>query len=416
MNRRVSNSAGPGLAEEAPAASTQERDRALVYRIVATGRAQSRPGIARLAGLRSSTVSRAVADLVTRRLLVETAGGGRGRGRPAGLLIANPRAIGCCVIHIVSQSLAGALIDLKGEVILRRTRPVPRDADNAAMGTAMGELAASLRAAMPDGMVHAGTAVSLSGLIDLRQSRWLMASRWPAMRDLDIEALLAPEAAPVRIERNLDAELRARVAREPERFASGTLLLHWGWGIGLSHAVDGEPLSPAGGPFGEIGHWRFSVLEGRRCGCGNTACLETGAALWALLPLLRRRWPQLGEDEEALADALATCDLLAVPEMEAAAVILARALANACRLLFPRRILVSGPLVANAALFARLDALFRQEGAMAGFAMPPLSTVRASAAMEIEGAASALLDRAVRAALSDAPRPRQAGPAALART
>lgn len=401
MNKRVLKYSGAEPSADAAATSAQERDRALVYRIVAEGRAQSRPEIGRLSGLRSSTVSRAVGELLACRLLAETAGGGRGRGRPAGVLIANPRAIGCSVIHIISQSLAGALIDLKGDVILRTTRPVPRDADNAAMGEAMRELAATLRGAMPHGMVHAGTAVSLSGLIDLPQSRWLMASRWPTMRDLDVEALLGPAAAPVRIGRNLDAELRARVAREPDRFASGTLLLHWGWGIGLAHAVDGEPLSPAGGPFGEIGHWRFSVLEGRRCGCGNTACLETGAALWALLPVLRKLWPQLGEDEEGLADALADCDLLSVPDIEAAAVILARALANACRLLFPRRILVSGPLVANAALFARLDTLFRQEGAMAGFAMPALSVVRASAAMEIEGAAAGLLDRSIRATLSD---------------
>ena len=191
-------------------------------------------------------------------------------------------------------------------------------------------------------------------------------------------------------------------AREPDRFASGTLLLHWGWGIGLAHAVDGEPLSPAGGPFGEIGHWRFSVLEGRRCGCGNTACLETGAALWALLPVLRKLWPQLGEDEEGLADALADCDLLSVPDIEAAAVILARALANACRLLFPpphprqratRR--------QCGALRPARHAFFVRKGRWRGFAMPALSVVRASAAMEIEGAAAGLLDRSIRATLSD---------------
>lgn len=405
MNNGVLKYPAAGPATVATVSSAPERDRALVYRIVAEGMAQSRPEIGRLSSLRSSTVSRAVAELLERRLLVEIAGSGHSRGRPAGVLIANPRAIGCSVIHIVSQSLAGALIDLKGDVILRKTHPVPRDAGNAVMGEAMQELAATLRAAMPHGMAHAGTAVSLSGLIDLQRSRWLMASRWPAMRDLDIETLLGPPAAPVRIGRNLDAELRARVAREPDRFASGTLLLHWGWGIGLAHAVDGEPLSPAGGPFGEIGHWRFSVLEGRRCGCGNTGCLETGAALWALLPLLRQRWPHLRENEEALGDALADCDLLALPSVAEAAVILARALANACRLLFPRRILISGPFVANAALFARLDALVRQEGAMAGFAMPALSAVRASAAMEIEGAAASLLDRSIRAVLADAPRP-----------
>lgn len=386
-------------AEETSFGTAPERDRARVYRLVVAGQAQSRLDIARLTGLRSSTVSRAVGDLLARRLLVETVGAGKSRGRPAGVLIANPRAIGCSVIHIVSQSLAGALVDLNGDIIVRRTRPVARDAGNAALGAAMTELAAALRAEMPHGMAHAGTAVSLSGLIDLRQSRWLLASRWPAMRDLALDALLGPVAAPLRIGRNLDAELRARAAQEAERFAGGTLLLHWGWGIGLSHAVDGEPLSPASGPFGEIGHWRVSELAGRPCGCGNAGCLETGAALWALLPLLRQRWPGLGEDEEMLADALARCDLLSLPEVEAAAAILARALANACRLLFPRRILVSGPLVANAALFARFDALFREEGAMAGFAIPPLAIVRASSAMEIRGAASALLDRAVRAAL-----------------
>ncbi len=93
---------------------------------------------------------------------------------------------------------------------------------------------------------------------------------------------------------------------------------------------------------------------------------------------------------------------LARADIEAAAVILARALANACRLLFPSRILISGPFAANAALFARFDALFRREGAMAGLTMPALTVVRASSAIEIEGAAAALLDRSIRAALSDA--------------
>jgi transcriptional regulator of PTS gene len=381
-------------------ASPQDRDRARIYGLVAGGLAQSRAEAGRLSGLRSTTVSRAVADLVERGLVVESLGGNARRGRPAGVLIANARRIGGSVIHVVSQSLAGALVDLNGQVIAERMVPIPRDADNSAMARAMASLAAELHAAMPHGMAHAGTVVSLSGLIDLRRKQWVMASRWPRMRNLDIAALLDPVAGPVEICRNLDAELRARVAREPERFSDGTLLLHWGWGIGLSHAVDGEPMAPAGGPFGEIGHWRFSVLDGRRCGCGNSACLETGAALWALLPVLRKRWPGLGEDEDGLAEALPACDLLAVPDIREAARILARALANVCRLLFPSRIIVSGPLVANAALWAHFDALFRQEGAMEALVVPQLGAVRASQSYEIHGAAAPLLGRAARALLA----------------
>lgn len=386
--------------EDSAFASPQERDRTRIYGLVAGGLAQSRAEAGRLSGLRSTTVSRVVADLVERGLVAESSGDHAGRGRPAGVLIANARRIGGSVIHVVSQSLAGALVDLNGQLIAERMVPIPRDADNEAMAQAMASLALDLQAAMPHGMAHAGTVVSLSGLIDLRRKQWVMASRWPRMRNLDIAALLDPLAGPVEICRNLDAELRARVAREPERFSGGTLLLHWGWGIGLSHAVDGEPMAPAGGPFGEIGHWRFSVLDGRRCGCGNSACLETGAALWALLPVLRQHWPGLGEDEDGLAEALPACDLLAVSDIREATRILARALANVCRLLFPSRIIVSGPLVANAALWAHFDALFRQEGAMEGLAVPQLSAVRASQSYEIHGAAAPLLGRAARSLLA----------------
>jgi transcriptional regulator of PTS gene len=385
--------------DEIPFATPYERDCARVYGLVARGLAHSRVEITRQLELRSTTTSRVVADLTARRLILEVAGETAGRGRPAAVLIANPRRIGASVIYVSSQSLSGALVDLNGHLLEERTIPLAPEADNDALAAAMADLAGFLVAAMPRGMGHAGTAVSLSGLIDIRERRWLMASRWPRMRRLDIQAILEPIAGPVEICRNLDAELRARAAREPKLFAGGALLVHWGWGIGLAYAVDGQSFSPAGGSFGEIGHWRFSVLEGRRCGCGNTACLETGAALWSLLPLLRQRWPNLGEDEAWLSEQLSGCDLLSVPEIDQAARVLARALANACRLFFPNRIIISGPFVANAQLWAHFDALFRAEGTLDGLVMPQLASERANPHFEIHGAAAPLLSRAAEALL-----------------
>jgi transcriptional regulator of PTS gene len=378
-----------------------ERDRARIYRLFAEGKAQSRAEIGRLTGLRSTTVSHVVGELLARRLIVEGAGESSGRGRPANLLIAHARRIGGIVIYVASRSLAAALVDLDGKLVAERMVAMAPDSGNEAMAAALVALADELKGAMPAGMILAGTVVSLSGLHDRIGKRWLMASRWPRMRDLDLQALLAPVAGPVAICRNLDAELRARLAGI-DSSAGGTLLLHWGWGIGLSHAVDGEPLSPAGGPFGEIGHWRFSALGGRLCGCGNTACLETGAALWALLPALRERWPDLGEDEAVLGDQFAARDLTSLPAIDAAVQILARALANACRLLFPQRVIVSGPLVANPRLWARFATLFEAEGAMEGVAAPSLSSVRANPLYQIHGAAAPLLSRAVEALLRPA--------------
>lgn len=385
--------------DDIPYATPYERDCARVYGLVARGLAHSRIEITRQLGLRSTTTSRVVAELVAHRLILEVAGETTGRGRPAAVLIANPRRVSASVIYVSSQSLSGALVDLDGHLLDERTIPLTPEADNDRLAAAMAELAQGLLAAIPRGMSHAGTAVSLSGLIDIRERRWLMASRWPKMRRLDIAAIIEPVAGPVEICRNLDAELRARAAREPQHYAGGALLAHWGWGIGLAYAVDGQSFSPAGGSFGEIGHWRFSVLEGRRCGCGNSACLETGAALWSLLPGLRRRWPGLGEDEARLSEQLSTCDLMSLPEIDQAARVLARALANACRLLFPNRIIVSGPFVANAQLWAHFDALFRAEGTLEGMAMPQLASERANPVFEIHGAAAPLLSRAVEALL-----------------
>lgn len=379
--------------DETRFALAHDRDCARIYRLILNGAAHSRTDIGRILQLRSTSVSRVVGDLIARRLVIEAVGEASGRGRPPAILVAHTRRIGASVIYVSSQSLSGALVDLNGHLVAERRRAISGDADNAAIAAAMAGLARDLLDAMPPGMSHAGTAVSLSGLIDLRQGQWLLASRWPRMRGLDIASVLAPVAGPVTICRNLDAELRARAAREPESFEGGTILLHWGWGVGLAYAVDGEPFAPTGS-FGEIGHWRLGALGKRRCGCGNTACLETGAALWSLLPALRRHWPDLDQDEVRLARQLAGLDLLALPEIEMAASLLARTLANACRLLFPARIAVSGPFSANPQLWARFNTLFRAEGTMDGFAVPELSGVPASHLYEIHGAAAPLLSRA----------------------
>lgn len=384
--------------DESRLALAHDRDCARIYRLILNGEAHSRADIARILQLRSTSVSRVVGELIARRLVIETVGEASGRGRPPAILVAHTRRIGASVIYVSSQSLSGALVDLNGYLVAERRRPIASDADNAAIAAAMAELARDLLDAMPPGMSHAGTAVSLSGLIDLKQGQWLLASRWPRMRGLDIASILAPVAGPVTVCRNLDAELRARAAREPENFTGGTILLHWGWGVGLAYAMDGEPFAPTGS-FGEIGHWRLAALQDRPCGCGNTACLETGAALWSLLPALRRHWADLDQDEIRLARQLAGLDLLSLPEIDMAAQLLARALANACRLLFPARIAVSGPFSANPQLWARFNTLFRAEGTMDGFAVPDLSGAAASHLYEIHGAASPLLSRAAESLL-----------------
>jgi transcriptional regulator of PTS gene len=385
-----------GTVEETAFESAHQRDCARAYLLVGRGAAHSRSEIGRALGLRSTTTSRVVADLVRRRLLLETAGETVGRGRPAGGLLFNPQRIGGSVIQIASQSFAGSLVDLNGTTVAQRTVVVPRDAGNAVISQQLAALAAALVEDMPRGMIHAGTAVSLPGLLDLSKTRWMMASRWSRMHGLAIDEVLSDIGGPVEICRNLDADLRARLTHEPQIFGQGPLLLlHWGWGIGTAFAVDGRPFTSGVGSFGEIGHWRISALEGRPCTCGNDGCLETGAALWSLLPVLRRHWPDLADDESRLYEQLPDRDLMALPEIDLATRELARALANSWRVLFPARIVVTGPFVSNAALWSHFTTLFQSECAMAGIAAPLLYADRVSRNFELHGAAEPLLRRAV---------------------
>ncbi len=375
-------------------ADPAERDGARVLMAVQDGTACARTQLADRLGLRSTTVSHLVGELLARGLLVAGSGGRNGRGRPAATLRLNPDRLGVGVLHLASRTVVGVLVDLAGRVLLRQAVPVPSDADNQAMAAALADLATRLQAGLRPGMAYAGTSAAVSGVVDLRRGRWLASSRWPRIGGLDIAAVLHAVAPPVLVVRHLEAELQARLAAVPDR-RGGTVLLHWGWGIGLAYAVDGQTVNGAGGPFGEVGHWRFGALAGRPCGCGNTGCLETGAALWALLPGLRAQWPDLVEDEAVLASQVADRNLVALPAMAEAAGLVARALANVCRLLFPERVLVSGPLAANPALWAEFAALYQREGMIGGLALPPLRHEAASEALGIEGAAAPLLTRAV---------------------
>ncbi len=170
-------------------------------------------------------------------------------------------------------------------------------------------------------MSHAGTAVSLSGLIDIRGRQWLMASRWLRMRGRPIHP--GHSRAYRRPGRDLpQPRCRAQTAppREPKLSRAVPCWCIGAGASGLAYAVDGRSLLLPGRRLlrrdRPLAHWCWTDA---RCGCGNTACLETGARARSLLPLLRQRWRRLGEDEARSSEQLSACDLLSLPEIDQAA-------------------------------------------------------------------------------------------------
>ncbi len=369
-----------------------QRDCARVAALLSGPGPHSRASVADQLKMTSTATSHVVSYLTERGLVVERLGTRIGRGRPPFEIALNFQRLGVSVIHISSRTLIGFLLDLGGTVLEHKAVEISADSDNAGMAEAMCQLVQWLIDKCPVGMIHMGTSVAVPGVVDVKARTWLITSRWPKVRNLDIGSALASVTPVATVCRHLDAELDARTTLEADYRSGNMLLLHWGWGIGLSYSIAGQPLLQNGGPFGEIGHWRFNALNDRGCDCGNHGCLETGAALWALLPLLRTYWTDLSDEEEQLAEQLASLPLLDIPEVTEAIKLMARSLANVCRLLFPSRVIVTGPFVANADLWESFTNAFKTEGLIGSLELPALIADKFSQDYVIHGACLPLLN------------------------
>ena len=199
-----------------------------------------------------------------------------------------------------------------------------------------------------------GAGLSLVGTVDPSGLTWVSAARWPRLRALDLRPLADRTGLPVLARRMLDTALALLLETDATTADRTVALLHWGFGVGAAVAHRGTLLGSSLGRFGEIGHLRTPGSAGRRCACGARGCLETEAALWALLPRLRRRLGALPDDEQELTDALAAPGVAALPEVRTAVRAVQDGLVTLHRLFYPDEVFLAGPLAENPAVFRRL--------------------------------------------------------------
>jgi predicted NBD/HSP70 family sugar kinase len=306
-------------------ASVRAHNLALVLHTVANSTSPpSRAAVAAATGLTRATVSALVDDLVAGGLLVEVDPPPRtGAGRPAvGLALTStgPAGLG---LEINVDYLAACVVDLTGAVRHRHVEHADqRPADPAQALTALGRLAAAARlAAEADGLVVAGAALAVPGLVAGGLVRVAPNLAWQ-----DVDAVAALRAVPeltdlpitVDNEANLAALGELRVSgggpdsshqgHGPDPGGAGHSFLYVSGeiGIGAGLVIDGELYRGVRGWSGEIGHVTV-YPDGRPCRCGARGCLEQYAGQEAL-----------AEDEPLAAAALgialsAVVNLLDVP-------------------------------------------------------------------------------------------------------
>lgn len=289
---------------------------------------QTRAGIARATGLTAATASSLVAELIESRLIVEGEQAASTGGKRATTLSVD--ASHHLILVLVVQPLHAhiALVALDGtEVDVRRVNYTVDSRDrvlDAAVSAVAAEFGGRLLAA----------GVQLPGTTDGRSVLESVQLKWEDVPLAErFERLLG---APVLLINDVDAEAIAEAGME-ESPSGYRLFLHLGGGVGAAVTLNGE-LAP--GPrdrAGEIGHVQVVFGEAARaCRCGQRGCLESAAALGAML----------GDEFSDAMDAAEIRALAADADeehLDEGARALARAVKLISALLDPTEVVIGGP-------------------------------------------------------------------------
>jgi transcriptional regulator of PTS gene len=316
----------------------------------------ARKDITKALGLRSTTVSILVQELIDDGLVAEGKSISRGRaGRPdIGLQIAAARLV-AATIYVEGYKFIGSLVDMAGNILIQKTVKVPSKETNKTVMEKYKQILSMLKNAAPAKSEFLGAGISAVGTIDEENRVWVNADRWPEIRDLNVGIFEETIGIPIGLRRNLDIELEYMLEKKPEYRKKSTILFHWGFGIGGAYAYHGKILDSPAGRYMDIGHTIVHSTSKKRCRCGLYGCLEAEAAIFGLLPILRRRFPNLREDSNDIDRILSDPRICSIPGINHAIHTVGISLSNLYKIFYPQRIFLVGPFAQNSKIVECLE-------------------------------------------------------------
>jgi predicted NBD/HSP70 family sugar kinase len=305
----------------------------------------SRGEIAQKVGLTVQTVSTIIRELDQQGFVTGSREGSKGRGYPPTTLAINPEGGFAIGLHVTPIGVDAGLINLAGDIIVRRHRPiVPHDPD-AAFGI-FGELVSEMRAFRPEGRML-GIGMAMPGPRDVDSMSFVGPTTLEGWKGIPVRERLGEVAG---LPAFLGVDLAA-AALGDRLYGAGRAFrdfyyLYFGVGLGGAMVHDGAVLRGANGNAGEIGHLPL-VPNGDLCPCGNRGCLERYVSLDALDRRLKACDPAIGV-EAAVTSGGAALDVW----IEEAAPLLRSAIVTIENLFDPETIVIGG--LAPDALLVRL--------------------------------------------------------------
>lgn len=296
----------------------------------------SRADVARALDVSPATVTQLTKDLIARGLVVELEHAPSQGGRPARLLGLVHSAGGAIGVKVTADHVAVVDVDLDGTVRSSTSHPFDPDAPHAI--DALGHI---LGAAMREHDGHLlGIGVGIPGSVDA-QASGIVEAPTLGWADAHVGAVLrAALGVPVLVENDVNTLAVAERLYGMGREHGSYLVITIGRGIGCGIVVDGAVYRGASGGAGEIGHVPMAV-DGPRCECGSTGCLEAFVGDAALLRSAREAGLEVTTSAELLAAADGG-DAVAREVYRSAGSMLGRALAGVVHTVDPEVIVLLG--------------------------------------------------------------------------
>ena len=317
----------------------------------------SRSELARLLQLSPPTITRIVNPLIEASLIIEGKQGSSKGGRRPVLLELNHRASLIIGVY-VNENMVGALADLNGDILERRTVPsVPGDAGVRQLITLIQDLQrASARFGAPVRGVGVGApAVTLfnEGVVS-----WAPVLGW---RDLPLKRRLEEALdLPVFVENEVNLIALGESWLGAGQGIANLVCISLGAGIGAGIVMNGRLYRGAHDAAGEVGYIipneRYLGQSYDNYGCLESLAGSTGIVARARQRLAAREPSLLAQNPETLTvravlTAAREGDSLAQAVVQETVEYLTIAVANLACILDPQRIIISGDLVEFADLF-----------------------------------------------------------------
>ncbi|MDE3186652.1 MAG: ROK family transcriptional regulator [Acidobacteriota bacterium] len=328
--------------------TAREINRDILLQTIHRHQPVSRADLARLTGLRASTVSVIIGHLIEQGWVLPGSLGHLPRGRRPTFVALNDKHVSLA-IDLRPDHANLAVVDINGKILSRNTIPfsAPKGSRTEARKAIVkiARSARSLRAASR-GRIFQGVGVSVSGRVDQTTHRMLFSANAPwAQIDLHKE-LSAVLQTPIEMENAANACLFAERWFGGFGDASNMIAISVSEGIGAGLLVDGRLLRGRDDMAGEFGHMPYDD-RGPACGCGNTGCWETFASNRAGLRYYRELVPEsrLASFQELL-DRAAAGEIQALRAIDKMTAALARGLTMLSAGLAPEVIIIVGDCTA----------------------------------------------------------------------